>query len=227
MDYILWLIVFIFFISIVILVLYLYQTNARNIPVNPVITNFGVTISNQDGSRLSTLESLVVNTGTNTAPVFVNQNFMVMANEEIARGDTTTGWVIHSLDNTKTGKVTVSIQNNYTGNFMTWNPTESGNIEVFESNSRNQPPDPSTPNSVGWFKLTLLPTVIGANGVPDKIVQFESLNPTGRFLTVGPSVGSNDPGRNIMVLAQPGNGTNNIFRVSTSQGKSSTSSPIV
>ena len=224
MDYILWLIVFIFFISIVILVLYLYQKNTQNIPVNPIITNFGVTISNQDGTRLSTLESLVVNTGTNTAPVFVNQNFMVMADDDISRGDTSTGWIIHSLHNGE--KTTVALQNNYTGNFMTWNPNETGNIEIFESNSKNQPPDPSTPNSVGWFNLKLVQTVIGANGVPDKIVQFQSLNPTGRLLTIGQAVGGIDGGRNIMVLAQPTNGTNNIFRVSTSQGKTSLNSVV-
>src|SRR5574341_1747689 len=169
MDYILWLIAFIFFLSIIILILYIYQKNSQNTPENPVITNFGVTISDQEGDRLATLETLVTNVGTSASPNFINRNFMIIASDSISRGDTSTGWIIQSVDNVR--KDTVSLQNNYTCNFMTLNPNEGGNIEVFESNRKSQPPDPNAPgsNGVGWFKLKLVKTVVETNGVPDEI----------------------------------------------------------
>lgn len=219
-GYITYILGFIFLVIVLILVVYFWQINARNLPPVPVITDFGVTINNLSFDRQVVAQEQTFNGGTATAFVAAQSGVMVMVDRNVVLGEGSTGWILTSLN--KSNQNIVTIRNAYTGNYIVYFVDDTGlpmNGGVLQEESDISPTYYPTTfpkgTALGWFMLVNLPTVINTNTkLSNAVVQFKAINiATPYFISIGPQAPSG-PTDNYMTLQSPSAQIQNTFALS-------------
>lgn len=188
----------IFILTIILLILYVYQVNTRNKPPVPLITNFGVSIKTLDDSKFWTMQGYTTTwTPTSVFPM----NILAIAPKNVVAGESSSGWLISNpftITTNNGNKINnvVTIRSNFTGNYLYY---VVGNIP--NSRGNNTGPDNLNYNGIilcNLINLTLAPPQnITTNNIQpyfimnkfnDGSFEFETIIPAGYNIIIGKSV---------------------------------------